>query len=188
MYLIVGLGNIGKQYENTYHNCGFMVLDRLAKNFNLQFKKGECLAKTCEYYNNGNKFLLAKPQTYMNLSGESVRRLVKKYKIDFGDILIIYDDVDLSLGQIRAKLSGSGGTHNGMRNIIDNLGTETFKRIRIGIGKPEFLELRDYVTSKITAENFEIINTGLDNAFSAVKNFTDGTDFLQIMQIYNKSS
>jgi len=185
MYLIAGLGNIGKQYENTYHNCGFMVLDRLAKNFNLEFKKGECLARTCEYYNNGNKFLLAKPQTYMNLSGESVKRLIKKYKIDFCNILIVYDDIDLSLGQIRAKLSGSGGTHNGMRNIIDNLVTEDFKRIRIGIGKSEFLDLKDYVTSKITADNFKILNKGLDSAFSAVKNFIDGTDFLQIMKTYN---
>lgn len=151
--LIVGLGNPDKKYFNTYHNVGFAVMDKLADKLSLNIKDKECKALTATKYVNGEKVVFAKPMTYMNLSGEAVRELKGKYKLADEDILIIYDDIDLAVGATRVRKTGSGGTHNGMRNIVANLG-EKIPRLRIGIGRPAPpMELVDYVLSDIRGEN-----------------------------------
>lgn len=151
--LIVGLGNPDRKYLNTYHNIGFSVLDKLADKLSLNIKDKECKALTATKYINGEKVVFAKPMTYMNLSGEAVRGLKGKYKLADEKILIIYDDIDLAVGAMRVRRSGSGGTHNGMRNIVANLG-ENIPRLRVGIGRPTPpMELVDYVLSDIRGDN-----------------------------------
>lgn len=157
MKCIIGLGNIGKEYENTRHNAGFIALDKLAKKYSIQFDKKK---KKCIYGEgiiNGEKVSLIKPTTYMNLSGEAVVEMMNWYKIGQEDILVIYDDVDLKLGTVRYRIKGSSGTHNGMRNIIENIKTEEFSRIRIGIENREGvpIPLVDYVLGKFSKEELE---------------------------------
>lgn len=149
MKLIVGLGNPEKKYDNTYHNIGFDFLNYFADNYNYSFTKTKCHSKVCEDYFVNTKIILSKPQTYMNLSGVSVKELVNKFKIDPKDIIVIFDDIDIQKGEAKLKMNGSGGTHNGMRNIVQMLGTTDFARIKIGI-KPEIKpnDLADYVLSK----------------------------------------
>lgn len=156
MFLIVGLGNPEKKYDNTYHNVGFMAIDFIAEKLGVEFKKKDCQAVIAETSLNGEKLILAKPQTYMNLSGNSVLAFKTKYKISNDKILVLVDDIDLPLGTYRYKTGGSGGTHNGLRNIVFNIGTD-FKRLRIGIGKPEDTPLIDFVLSKINKENLSVI-------------------------------
>ena len=148
MYIIAGLGNPTKQYEGTRHNVGFDVIDRIADEYNIsvETRKGKALTGTGIIA--GRKVLLAKPQTYMNLSGESLRALTDFYKIDVEtELLVIYDDISLEPGQIRIRKKGSAGGHNGIKNIIAHLGTQEFPRIRIGVGeKPARMDLADYVS------------------------------------------
>lgn len=152
MKCIIGLGNIGKEYEKTRHNAGFMAVDYLANKYNITIDKKK---KKCIYGEgiiNGQKVAIVKPTTFMNLSGEAVVEIMNWYKLDYKDILVIYDDVDISLGDVRYRLRGSSGTHNGMRNIIANIKTEEFARIRIGMenrcGLP--IPLIDYVLQKFS--------------------------------------
>lgn len=170
MKLIVGLGNPEKIYNNTYHNVGFSFIDKLAKNLNIEVKKETCKSligeEKIDLGNGIEKIILAKPQTYMNLSGEAVVALKNKYKIDNKDIYIISDDIDLPVGKFRYRENGSAGTHNGLKNIVQLLGDENFKRIRIGIGKDEKMDLADYVLSKISNENAEKINKTIDEAIT----------------------
>ena len=166
MKLIVGLGNPDKQYEYTYHNVGFMAVDFLADRLDATFSKNECKAKVAEARIGGEKIIIAKPQTYMNRSGESVLAFKSKYKIDNKDIFVINDDIDLDFGKIRYRESGSAGTHNGLRNIVSLIGTD-FKRLRIGIGRDErFANLADFVLSKIPSEKLmaldETLTEGID--------------------------
>ena len=166
MKLIVGLGNPDKQYEYTYHNVGFLAVDFLADRLDATFSKTECKAKVAEARIGGEKIIIAKPQTYMNLSGESVLAFKSKYKIDNKDIFVINDDIDLDFGKIRYRESGSAGTHNGLRNIVSLIGTD-FKRLRIGIGRDErFANLADFVLSKIPSEKLialdESLTQGID--------------------------
>ena len=154
MKCVIGLGNIGKEYEGTRHNSGFITLDELAKKYNITLDKKK---KKCIYGEgvvNGQKVSLIKPTTYMNLSGEAIVEMINWYKITPGDILVIYDDVDLKLGTVRYREKGSSGTHNGMRNIIANLKTEEFARVRIGIeNRGEVpIPLMDYVLQKFNKE------------------------------------
>ncbi len=161
MKLIVGLGNYGKEFDNTYHNLGFFAVDKLSDEYGLDFTKNECKAKTCSVYLKNTKLLLAKPQTYMNLSGESIRELKQKYKLNGSDIYVFCDDIDLPLGKVRLRHNGSGGTHNGLRNIVLNIG-EDFNRIKIGVGRDErFKDLADFVVSKIPNEKQEILNESI---------------------------
>ena len=164
MMLIVGLGNLGKKYENTYHNMGFKALDLYAE------KKGVALTKTkgnafiFEGKIGGQKVILAKQKTFMNLSGTSVAYLAKSYKIDTKHILIIYDDVDLDLGAVRYRGSGSGGTHNGMKDIVNSMGSTDIPRVRIGVGRPNNnMELADYVLSNISKVNLQILEEAFEN-------------------------
>lgn len=145
MKIIIGLGNPGKQYENTVHNIGFMAIDALAKLFDIKLSKKGYKAIYGEGKVSGEKIMLVKPQTYMNLSGECVLNLKQKFKD--AQILVICDDIDLEKGTLRYRQRGSGGTHNGMRNIVQNIG-EDFERIRLGVGKGQG-ELIDFVLSKL---------------------------------------
>ena len=146
MYVIVGLGNPGRKYEHTRHNVGFDVVDILAERHTIPCVRSRCKATVGEGMIGGERVVLAKPETYMNLSGESVVQLVNWYKIEPEQLIVVYDDVDLAAGKIRFRPSGSAGTHNGMRNIIYLYGKENFPRVRVGIGRPpEGWDLKDYV-------------------------------------------
>ena len=133
VFLVVGLGNPEEKYFDTFHNVGFRAVERFAEAIDAPFCKGECRALTAHKKTELGKTVIAKPITYMNLSGESVRELVNKYKIEQTDCIVIYDDADLPVGKIRIRKDGSGGSHNGMLNIIKNMGTQNVYRIRIGI-------------------------------------------------------
>ena len=157
MKCIIGLGNIGKEYENTRHNSGFIMLDKLARKYNISLDKKK---KKCIYgegHINGQKIALVKPTTFMNLSGEAIVEIMNWYKIELKDILVIYDDIDLNFGQIRYKEKGSSGTHNGMRNIIQNLKSEEFARVRVGIeNRGEVpIPLIDYVLQKFSKDELK---------------------------------
>ena len=173
MKLIVGLGNPEKKYDNTYHNVGFYVLDRFAEENNYDFTKSKCHSKICEDFFNNEKIILAKPQTYMNLSGVAVSELVQKFKIDLKDILIVFDDIDIEKGQAKYKMNGSGGTHNGMRNIVTMLGSTDFARLKIGT-KPEYkpANLADYVLGKI--DKGEWLESACQIALKKISDFIEG--------------
>ena len=146
MYLIVGLGNPGTKYEHTRHNAGFDVIDVLSQKLEIPVRKSRCKAITGEGMIGENKVALALPQTFMNLSGESVVQLMNWYKVTPEELIVCYDDVDLPFGKVRFRPSGSSGTHNGMRNIIYLLGRDDFPRVRLGMGRPpEYMDLKDFV-------------------------------------------
>ena len=169
MKLIVGLGNPGKEYEKTYHNVGFMTVEKLSEEYGIDFVKNECKAKTCSFYTNSEKLILAQPRTYMNLSGESVLELKNKYKLQNSDIYVFCDDIDLPLGKVRLRHEGSGGTHNGLKNIVALIGQD-FNRIKVGIGRdPKFQDLADFVLSKIPQDNLDILENSMQEAVCIVK-------------------
>ena len=149
MYLIAGLGNPTKTYEGTRHNIGFMMIDAVADRYHIDVTTKKHKALVGKGTIDGVKVILAKPQTYMNLSGESIREIADFYKIEPENIIIIYDDISLDVGQLRIRKKGSAGGHNGIKNIIAHLGTQEFPRIKVGIGnKPAGWDLADYVLSK----------------------------------------
>ena len=185
MYLVVGLGNPEKKYFNTFHNMGFMVVDRLAEKLGVTFTKGECRAVTAHAKVNGEKVIIAKPVTYMNLSGEAVQELCHKYKIEKGKLIVAYDDIDITIGKLRIRQNGSAGTHNGMKNIVQMLSTEDFPRVRVGIGKETPMALVDYVLSQVTDDDHKQLDTILDQAAQALCDFVHGNDIDQVMQKYN---
>lgn len=170
MFLIVGLGNPTKEYDNTYHNIGFMVLDSFAKSYNVAFSKKKCDGLFAEAKIADKKVLLLKPQTYMNNSGTSVWQMVKKYKIALNKILVVYDDIDIPVGQYRLRKSGSAGSHNGMKSIIGHLGQEEFARLRVGIGA-KYFDLADYVLSKISAEHKPLLDQSITTACGIITEF-----------------
>ena len=187
MLLIVGLGNPGAAYKSTYHNCGFLTLEKLAQKFDAGFNKNECFAQTAHVFAAGGKAVLAKPQTFMNLSGKSVFALAQKYKLGREDIVIVYDDVDLPIGTLRLRNEGRAGTHNGMKDIVERIGTSEFKRVRIGIGSAQepAMQLSDFVTSKINEENAAVLSKTFDTAAEALFRFCHGEDFAVLMREYN---
>lgn len=153
MFLIVGLGNPGSKYEHTRHNVGFDVVEILSQKLNLPVGRTKCQAQVGEGTYEGQRIALCRPQTYMNLSGASVQALMHWYKVPPENLLVIYDDVDLPPGKLRVRPSGGPGTHNGMRSIVGEIGSEAFPRIRVGIGdKPEGWELADWVLSHYAAK------------------------------------
>lgn len=162
MKAIFGLGNIGNGYKNTYHNIGFMLVDMIAKRVKAKFDVEKCksLIAKCEYA--GEEFLLVKPATYMNRSGLAVDEVMRKFKIKSKDIIIVADDIDLPVGRARFRLSGSSGTHNGLRNIVEVLKREDFSRIRVGVGRDENMRLDEYVLSNIDPHKREEINQTLE--------------------------
>ncbi len=170
MHLIVGLGNPGKQYEQTHHNMGFIAIDYLAEKLGVSVNKIKFKGLLGETVYNGEKVMLLKPQTYMNLSGESIREIVQFYKIEPENIMVIYDDIDLDTGKIRIRAKGSAGTHNGMRNIVFQLQTDEFPRIRIGIrgGMAGKMQLRDFVTGGFTKEEVPLLEDAVSRTAEAV--------------------
>lgn len=158
MKCLIGLGNIGKEYEYTRHNMGFMCIDKLAQDYNISFDKKLKKSIYAETNIKGEKVLLVKPTTFMNLSGEAVVEIINWFKLSLEDICILYDDVDLPFGKIRYRGSGSAGTHNGMRNIIALAGSESIKRVRVGIEtrtQDTPIPLFDYVLGKFSKEEIE---------------------------------
>lgn len=168
MYLIVGLGNPGKQYAGTRHNIGFETVDYICSKKNLNLDKAKFNAVFGEFRLEGHRIIVAKPLTYMNKSGNAVMDLARYYKIETKNIIVVYDDVDLGLGKLRIRPNGSAGTHNGMKSIIFQLQTEDFPRIRIGIGRPVSMDLADYVLQRFTPEEIDLIKDVAVNASEAV--------------------
>ena len=170
MYLIVGLGNPEEDYSKTRHNMGFNVINKIADEYGIDVnkKKFDGLISDKEIIEN-NKVILLKPQTYMNLSGKSIIQVINFYKIDLKDIIVIYDDVDVEKGKIKIRKQGSAGSHNGMKSVIEELGSEEFIRIRVGIGKPEFKgDMVNYVIGAISDEDSLALEEGVNKAKEAV--------------------
>lgn len=169
MKLVVGLGNPGAKYAATRHNVGFMVVDRLAKQTGVSITKKQCSALTTIVTIAGEKVCLAKPQTYMNLSGDAVGCLLRYYKLTPCDLLVIYDERDLPLGKIRLREKGSAGGHRGMESIIEVLGTSDFPRLRIGIGRPQEMGAIDHVLGTFSAEERPVAAEAIARATEAVE-------------------
>ena len=176
MFIIAGLGNPTKEYEGTRHNVGFDVIDRLSEKYNIAVDTKKHRAFIGKGMIAGQKVILAKPQTYMNLSGESIRSLLDYYKVDEEhELLVIYDDVSLGVGQLRIRAKGSAGGHNGIKNIIAHLGGQVFPRIKIGVGeKPPKYDLADYVLGHFSKAEKILMDEGYDNAVRAVEMIVSG--------------
>ncbi len=186
MKLIVGLGNPGKEYASTRHNAGFLALDILADKLNVDINQKVFNSLVGKTMYKGQQVFLMKPQTYMNNSGEAVRKMVNYYQLDpKEDLLVIYDDLDLSYGQIRLRSKGSSGGHKGMKSIIANISTQEFARIRIGIEKNPFIPTADYVLGKVEKENLPIYKASIEKATLAAIDFID-LPFDKVMNMYNK--
>lgn len=170
MKLIAGLGNPGRDYAGTRHNIGFGVITRISDKYNISLNSKEHRALCGKGFIGGEKVILAQPQTFMNLSGESVRSIADYYKIDPEDIIIAYDDIDLEVGQLRVRRKGSAGGHNGIKNIIAHLGTNEFPRVKVGVGaKPEGGDLVRHVLGRFSKEEEKIMGQVLDLAVEAVE-------------------
>lgn len=187
MYLIVGLGNPDLKYLTTYHNLGFMALDRFAIDNGLTINQKEHKSLVCKTTIKGEKVILCKPQTYMNLSGEAVSSIVNFYKIPLENILIIYDDLDLQVGDIRLRKSGSAGTHNGMRNIVKMTSSTQIPRLRIGSKQEEGSPIAtiDYVLMNISKERVEIYKQVFAKTSDLIYDFIGNDNFDKIMSKYN---
>ena len=169
MYLIVGLGNPEKDYANTRHNMGFDVINEITKSTGIKVLKNKFNALYGMGEINGKKVILVKPQTYMNLSGESIIQFKKFYKISNKNIIVIYDDIDLKVGEIRLKAKGGSGTHNGMKSVLEHLKTEEFIRVRVGIGTPENkADMINYVIGAIPKREKEILEKSVEKASQSV--------------------
>ncbi len=185
MKMIVGLGNPGTEYENTRHNTGFKVIDEIAALWHVSVdkKKGKSLYGV--YGTGEDRVVLLKPQTYMNLSGESLRQMMDFYKILPEDIIVIYDDMDLPLGSVRLRAKGSAGSHNGMKSILQHAGTNEIKRIRVGVGSHGFADAKDYVLGHFTKEDSEEITKAVRYAANAAIDAMM-KPFERVMNDYNK--
>lgn len=189
MYVIVGLGNPSKEYDNTRHNIGFAAIDALADKYGISVNENKHKALLGKGVIDGTKVILVKPLTYMNLSGEAVRAVVDYYKIDEeAELIVIYDDISLDVGQLRIRKKGSAGGHNGIKNIIQHLGHDTFMRIKIGVGeKPKGYDLADYVLGHFSKEELDVMKDALEKADGAVKlMLVDEVD--EAMNRYNKKA
>jgi PTH1 family peptidyl-tRNA hydrolase len=183
----VGLGNPGKQYEMNRHNVGFMAVDRFAAKWGIHNFQNKGKAVLGEGNIQGTKVLLLKPMTYMNLSGEAVRACMDFYKISVEDIMIIYDDMDTSFGQIRLRYQGSAGGHNGIKSIIQHVGTQSFNRIRIGVSRPSIpgMNIADYVLSNFPKAEAAELNQVLDQTCEAME-YSLKESFERTMAKFNK--
>lgn len=184
MKLIVGLGNPGKEYERTRHNVGFMVLDALADEFHVSINNKKFKGEYVKWKYQGEDVIFLKPLTYMNNSGESVIQVMNFFKINVEDLIVIYDDMDMPTGKLRLRQSGSAGGHNGMKSIIQHVGTQNFKRIRVGIDKHAQIPVVDYVLGRFTKEQQPLIEEGIVNAKKAVQTILD-KDFITAMNTFN---
>lgn len=182
--LIIGLGNPGAKYEKTYHNTGFMTVDRLAEKLDIKVDRKECSALTGSKFVGGERIVLCKPTTYMNNSGEAVASLIGRYKAEHSDVLVIYDDIDIPCGARRVRRSGSAGTHNGMRSIVALIG-EDFMRMRVGMGKPAEIPLIDFVLMNLRKEDKPLIDKAIDKAVECLTEYIVDKDFDKLMRNYN---
>ena len=170
MKVIVGLGNPGKKYDNTRHNIGFEAIDYIADKEGISINTGKHKALIGTGYMAGEKVLLVKPQTFMNLSGESLRPIMDFYKLDLSDILVIYDDISLEPGMLRLRTKGSAGGHNGIKSIIAHLGSDNFPRLKFGVGdKPKEMDLADYVLGRFSPQDEAVVSEGIKRACEAVE-------------------
>lgn len=169
MYVIAGLGNPGAEYENTRHNIGYITIDRLAEKHKIKISRFKFKALVGKGRIEGQKVLLVKPRTFMNLSGESVREAMDYYRLSTENLIVVYDDVDLELGALRLRKSGSAGTHNGMRSVEEHLGSGDFPRIRIGMGRPPDGDLVSFVIGGFTKEEAPVLEEAVTAAVSAIE-------------------
>ncbi len=183
MKMIVGLGNPGNEYENTRHNIGFMILDNYAKDNSLSFSK-KYNGLYAKFYINNEYVILLKPLLYMNLSGVVVKKYANYFKIKTEDILVIQDDLDMNVGKIRIKYKGSSGGHNGIKNIIENLGTEFFSRFKVGIGKNLKYDTKDYVLGKFNKDDLEKIHKIMNFSNDVINDFIS-FNIEKVMSKYN---
>ena len=186
MKLIVGLGNPGKEYDMTRHNTGFMVLDRLSEKLNIEMTQNKFKGLYGKSKYKGEDVILLKPQTYMNLSGEVVKKYVNYFKINLSDLLIISDDLDMPCFKIKLKYKGSSGGHNGLKNIIQNINTEEFKRLKIGISNNLNIDTKSYVLSKFNQEELEKLHKKFEITNNIINDFIN-LDFEKVMSKYNES-
>jgi PTH1 family peptidyl-tRNA hydrolase len=183
MYVIAGLGNPGKEYASSRHNAGYMAVEYLAGKLNTKLNKLKFNSVYGDTSINGEKVMLVKPVTYMNKSGIAIAEIVKFYKISTSNLIVIYDDIDIPLGSLRIRPSGSAGTHNGMKSIVDSIGSE-FPRIRIGIGRNEEMDLADFVLQKFSRNEKDIVTPIIERAAeAAVEIIENGID--SAMQKFN---
>ena len=170
MYLIVGLGNPESEYAHTRHNMGFDTINELAKNNNINITKTKFKALYETGIIQNEKVILLKPQTYMNLSGESIKEICDFYNIEAKDIIVIYDDIDIEKGKIKLRKKGGPGSHNGMKSVVQELGTTEFPRVRVGIGQPEFKsDMINYVIGKVPEKEQKVLAEGVKKASEAVE-------------------
>ena len=187
MKIVFGLGNPGSKYKNTKHNIGFIAIDDIAQNLGLTFSQTKFKSLYAEGHIGSEKIILIKPQTFMNLSGESIQPWVDYYDLTGEDIVVIYDDMDLPVGKIRLRVQGSAGGHNGMKSIIEQLGTKEFNRIRVGIGRPFPKQtVISHVLSQFPKERIEDMKAAVLKVEDAVKYWLSSHTFQETMNEFNK--
>ena len=184
MKLIIGLGNPGKEYENTRHNIGFMAIDNYVKFHNLGDFKEKFNGMYLKYQLDNEQVILVKPLSFMNLSGDVVRKYVDYFKVDIKDILIIHDDLDMPVGKIKLKQNGSSGGHNGIKDISLKLGTEEFKRLKVGISNNKNMDTKDYVLGRFSKEEKVLINEAIDETTKIIDDYFK-YPFNDLMSRYN---
>lgn len=185
MKLIIGLGNPGKEYEKTRHNVGFNVVDIIANKYNISFNENKKFnALECNLNISGEKVIMIKPLTFMNLSGDAIIKYVNYYNITVDDIIVIHDDLDMKLGKIRIAYNSSSGGHNGIKSIIGVLNSQKFVRLKIGIAHNSDIDTKDYVLGRFSKEDFAILNDVYDKVSNIVKDFID-YDVLTLKQMYS---
>ena len=184
MKLIVGLGNPGKEYENTRHNIGFDVIDKYVKNHNLNINKNKFDGLYIDTIINDEKVIFLKPQKYMNLSGEVVKKYIDYFKINIEDILIVHDDLDQEIGKIKLKENSSSGGHNGIKDIEKNLGTKNYKRLKIGISNNKQIETKDYVLGHFSKEERKILDNSIEICQNIIEDYFN-MNFDRLMGKYN---
>ena len=191
MFAIIGLGNPGRKYVDTYHNVGFMTVDKLREELGFKPFKADGKSHVTRGYWEGNEILLLKPDTFMNASGEAAREIVNKHNIDVErELIVIYDDVDVDIGKLRFREEGSAGTHNGMRSVIKELGTQKFLRMRVGTRAKALSDgetaLIDFVLSKIPFEERLVIDGAIERAVEGIKKYLSGVDMMRITEKLNR--
>lgn len=185
MKLIIGLGNPGKNYDRTRHNIGFMCIDALAEKWNVTLSESKFKGMYTVVHRPEGKVMLLKPLTYMNLSGECVRPIMDYFDIDVEDIMVIYDDLDLETGKLRLRQKGSAGGHNGIKSLIQHIGTQEFKRIRVGISRPPVgMKVPDYVLSKFSKEEEPVIEQAIEKVVQACE-ASLSKKFIDVMNEFN---
>ena len=185
--ILVGLGNPGDKYFETKHNVGFMLIDQLAKKQNVTFTNDKIFqADLASFFFNGEKIYLVKPTTFMNESGKAVHALLAYYGLDIKDLLVIYDDLDMEVGKIRLRAKGSAGGHNGIKSIIQHIGTQTFNRVKIGIGRPKNgMSVVNHVLSTFDKDDYIGILQSIDKVDDSVNYYLQEKNFEKTMQRYN---